>query len=305
MAMRPSIWLAFLLALSPRSSGAAGLEKQWEVNVGPAARLEAAVCPDGVTVVSDGEGRLVGVDSGGRVAFDQRFAELGLVWALACDGERLLAASGEALQVHVFARRPGGAPVLRATHPVPLPGSRIVAAPDGGFWILSHGAGPSRVHKIGRDGTLEHSTALEDLGLNPHSAPMAPLAKQGALLVVAPSLYAMQAVDRAGKAAAALPSPSRDFTTRPVGQQSDEVVNVVPLPDGRFAAHLSKARYVRPDTFQNYQVLEILDAGLRVERTGIPITRGALRGADAEGNLYFASMAPNRDVFVVKARLHE
>jgi hypothetical protein len=305
--MRPLALIA-LLALVPARSGltrAASLENAWEVKLGPAVRLQVAVCPDGTTVVSDGEGRLVGLDTTGRVAFDQRFAELGLVWSLACDDERILAAAGDAFQVHVFTRRPIGAPAFKMSQQVPMPGSRIAAAADGGYWILTHGGGPSRVHKISKAGEVEYSSPLGDLGLNPHFASVAPLAAQKALLVVARSQYAIQKIDRTGKVLDTLPSPSRDFTIRPFGERSDEVLNIVPLPNGRFAAHISKAKYLRPGVFQNYQVLEVLSSDLQLEHTGIPITRGALQGADTQGNLYFASVGKDGGVFVVKARLIE
>jgi hypothetical protein len=302
----PSMSLALLglLAAAPSSAPSARLERLWEVRVGPGrdARLAVGVCPNGASIVSDGEGRLVALDAAGKVAFDQRFSELGQVSSLSCDQDRILASAADSFLVHVLARGPGGA-VFKGSHRVPLPAHRVAAAPDGGYWILTHGGGPwSQVHKLSVAGQIEFTTPLQDLGVNAHQASIAPVS-DGGLLVVSPSQYVVHRVTRTGTVAGVSAVPSPGFTARGPGLASDDVTGIVPLPRGRFATHVSKATYVRPRVFQAGQWLEVLGPDLEIEQAGIRITRGRLVGADANGNLYFASAGRDLQMTVVKARL--
>ena len=307
--------LALSLPLEQSAAPAPGprLEKQWEVSLGPEARrLRAAVCPDGTVHATDGGGRLIGVDPGGKIAFDARFPELGAAWDLACDAERLLVASSESLEVHVLQRRAGQAPAYAASHAVPLPAHALALDKDGGYWILAH-THESRVYKMSARGEVQHKTVVDLPKINPHFTPMAWDESKERLLVVTPSTYEIQSFDRTGKrletarpdAAAAFKGPGS--TPGEVG--GDEVRSVVSLPAGRIGVQVSKVSYVRPHVFQNHQVLEVLRSDLRVEKTGISMSRGGrfgrLLGADADGSLYFASTGQDRTMWVVKAKLVE
>jgi hypothetical protein len=298
--------LALALPAAPsfgQGSPTAHLEKLWETSLRPAgSRPRAGVCPDGTVLATDGEGRLVGVESSGRIAFDARFGELGPVWAIACDGERALLAAADSLQVHVLDRRKGQAPLFRVSHAVPLPAHAVALDEGGAYWILTVGGPEARIHRIGPAGAVQHSFPAEGAT---HLSPMLWDTGKRRLVVFSPSTYEARVFSEMGQLLETKASFDRDFHGGGSGP-GDRVKAAVSLPDGRSIVLVSKMKEVRPNTYVNPNYLDLLGPDLRMESTGISINKGGpfgrILGADEEGNLYFLGITTDA-LHVVKAKL--
>lgn len=306
-----------LLALAPTWAAAANLEMVWEAKLGAGTgRMEAAVCPDGEMVVSDGQGRLLGLDtSSGRVVWEQQYAELAQATSLACDDGRVIAGSRLENQVRILKRAVGAPPVLKASYSVSVRVVRVATAPDGGYWLFALSPRGAEVHKMTPAGKISSVTRLGEVDVNiPEFAPAAPVSSGKGMVVVSHSLYDIYKVELPEKTEASQPSgpgkvtvaarPSPGFTTQPLGRQGDRVQAIVQLPDGRFVTHITTATYVSADTLRAGQMLEVLGTDFTLKHTGIANRRGQLRGADAAGALYFAGVGP-QGIVVAKARLVE
>lgn len=321
--------LMALFLLAPRLAVAQNhyrLARDWEAHLGPAKRVTGmayrlATCPGGTSHLTDGLGRVVSVDTQGRVLADEVHHEVEGVHATACgDSGRLIAAVRSSLVMgHRF---PGGTWLFAPRVEVSFIPSALAVARDGSIFAL----GPERdgnynqLHRLGPMGTAmskfgplvsfrRPNATDRDTARDLWLGSLLLDEERGRVAVVSMRSYELHEFDFAGgrtgqrsRNDSLWRAPREPADGSPM-EPGDEVTKVVRLPDGRLVARITRTSLTAPNVYATESYLEVLGEDFRPSAERVSLSGyGLLQGADAAGGLYFTNINPD-GVRVARARL--
>ena len=298
----------FLLFAAAFTAGAAGLDLEWERGVevpDPSAAYSAAVCPDGTFYLADGIGGVAVV--GGQGALRARRAD-----QPEFRGTRLAACDG-AGRLYLSSRAPaqGVLTVLELGRPGEL---RVVNRLDTGVAVrhlafgrnglmFAAGTRPGSLlplHAIGPGGAVLFSFGEPGpafiLPRQPPDGFVFWLERSGRVLFVPRHAYELRVYDARGRHLETVPARPPGVIRPAQGAAENEVAGAAALPDGGIAVQASRpdGRGLRTPAWS----IDLYGPDLG-KPASLPSLPGILAGADADGGLYFITVAA-REIAVAK-----